>query len=103
MGQDSEQDQFLVTDVSTTHAEAIFRDLKMASARVVETSVTNNSPSKDFNHPVSILIQTHLLVIPLAGKKTSGIKPFICIFFIFVAHFNLQDLAQSSSLEHLHP
>ena len=102
MGQESEQDQFLVTDVSTTRAEAIFRDLKMASARVVETAVTNNSPSQDFDHPVSILMQTHLLVIPLAGK-TSGIKPFICIFFIFVAHFNLQDLAQSSSLEHLHP
>jgi len=26
-------------------------DLKMASAQVVETSVTNNSPSQDPNHP----------------------------------------------------
>ena len=25
--------------------------LKMASAQVVETSVTNNSPSQDSNHP----------------------------------------------------
>ena len=25
--------------------------LKMASAQVVETSVANNSPSQDFNHP----------------------------------------------------
>ena len=48
-----------MTDVSTTCAEAIFRvkvltlvlTLKMASAQVVETSVTNNSPSQDFNHP----------------------------------------------------
>ena len=47
-----------MTDVSTTCAEAIFRvklwrhsTLKMASAQVVETSVTNNSPSQDSNHP----------------------------------------------------
>ena len=40
----------LVTDVSTTCAEAILT-LKMASAQVVETSVINNSPSQDSNHP----------------------------------------------------
>ena len=50
-----------MTDVSTTCAEAIFRvkscaeaiflTLKMASAQVVETSVTNNSPSLDSYHP----------------------------------------------------
>ena len=51
-----------MTDVSTTCAEAIFRvkssqvksshlTLKMASAQVVETSVTNNSPSQDSYHP----------------------------------------------------
>ena len=43
-----------VTDVSTTCAEAIVRvkilhlTLKMASAQVVKTSVTNNSPSQGF-------------------------------------------------------
>ena len=43
-----------MTDVSTTSAEAIFigkKALKMASAQVVETSVPNNSPSQDYNHP----------------------------------------------------
>ena len=58
-----------MTDVSTICAEAIFRvksltlksltssesslhlTLKMASAQVVETSVTNNSPSQDSSHP----------------------------------------------------
>ena len=35
----------MLTDVSTTRAEAIIRVMMMASARVVETSVnTNNSP-----------------------------------------------------------
>ena len=39
-------------DVSTTCPEAIFRvTLKMASAQVVETSVTNNRPSQDSYHP----------------------------------------------------
>ena len=43
----------LVTDVSTTCAEAIFRvkTLKMTSTQVVETSVINNSPSQDSNNP----------------------------------------------------
>ena len=50
-----------MTDVSTTCAEAIFRvkkmasaqdlTLKMASAQVVETSVTNNGPSQDSYRP----------------------------------------------------
>ena len=43
-----------MTDVSTTCAEVIFRDkktLKMASAQAGETSVSNNSPSQDYNHP----------------------------------------------------
>ena len=40
-----------MTDVSTTCAEAILRVKKMASAQVVETSVTNNSPSQDSYHP----------------------------------------------------
>ena len=40
----------LATDVSTTCAEAILT-LKMASAQVVDTSVSNNSPFQDFSHP----------------------------------------------------
>ena len=39
-----------MTDVSTTCAEAQVT-LEMASAQVVETSVTNNSPSQDSYHP----------------------------------------------------
>ena len=39
-----------MTDVATDGAEASFK-VKMASAQVVKTSVTNNSPSQNFNHP----------------------------------------------------
>ena len=31
--------------------------LKMASAQVVETSVANNSPSQDYNHPEDLFNQ----------------------------------------------
>ena len=64
-----------MTDVSTTCAEAIFRvktlqsqesesesrllTLKKASAQVVETSVTNNSPSQDSNHPDDLFQSRH--------------------------------------------
>ena len=40
-----------MTDVSTTCAEVIFKSLKMTSAQVVETSVTNNSSSQNYSHP----------------------------------------------------
>ena len=58
-----------MTDVSTTCAEAIFRVkiLKMASAQVVETSVTNNSPSQDSNHPDDLFQSRYV---------TPGFKPF---------------------------
>ena len=66
-----------MTDVSTTCAEAIFRvkPLKMASVdsddgfrRVsVETSVTNNSPSQDSNHPDDLFQSRYI---------TPGFKPF---------------------------
>ena len=66
-----------MTDVSTTCAEAIFRvklnlTLKMASAQVVETSVTNNSPSQDPYHPddlfqsrITIILQVCILCLIL--------------------------------------
>ena len=61
-----------MTDVSTTCAEAIFRvkshlTLKMASAQVVETSVTNNSPSQDSYHPDDLFQSRY---------ATPGFKPF---------------------------
>ena len=40
--------------------------LKMASAQVVETLVTNNSPSQDSNHP-NDLFQSRLLLIVWSG------------------------------------
>ena len=40
---------------------------KMASAQVVETSVTNNSPSRDSNHPYDLFQSRYL---------TPGFKPF---------------------------
>ena len=59
-----------MTDVSTTCAEAIFRvklTLKMASAQVVETLVTNNSPSQDSYHPDDLFQSRY---------ATPGFKPF---------------------------
>ena len=58
-----------MTDVSTTCAEAIFRvkKMKMASAQVVETSVTNNSPSQDSYHPDDLFQSRY---------ATPGFKPF---------------------------
>ena len=77
-----------MTDVSTTCAEAIFRvkcllTLKLASAQVVETSVTNNSPYQDSNHPDDLFQSRHV---------TPGFKPFssnyyyyfFFIFFLFL-------------------
>lgn len=43
----------MATDIATTRAEVIVRllILKMASTRVVETSVAYSSPSQDYSHP----------------------------------------------------
>ena len=41
--------------------------LKMASAQVVETSVTNNSPSQDSDHPDDLFQSRYV---------TPGLKPF---------------------------
>ena len=41
--------------------------LKMASTQVVETSVTNNSPSEDFDHPDDHFQSWYV---------TPGFKPF---------------------------
>ena len=41
--------------------------LKIAFAQVVETSVTSNSPSQDFNHPDGLFQLTYV---------TPGFKPF---------------------------
>ena len=68
----------LVTDVSTTCAEAIFRvkyyhlTLKMASAQVVETSVTNNSPSQDSNHPDDLFQSRQVVVLVSQKFKNPG-------------------------------
>ena len=43
--------------------------LKMASAQVVETSVTNDSPSQDSNHPDDLFQSRYV---------TPGFKPFSC-------------------------
>ena len=66
----------LVTDVSTTCAEAIFRvkcqvveksGCRKVKCQVVETSVTNNSPSQDSNHPDDLFQSRYV---------TPGFKPF---------------------------
>ena len=74
-----------MTDVSTTCAEVQYNPvlymgcniihnlcgsqvtLKMASAQVVETSVTNNSPSQDSYHPDDLFQSRY---------ATPGFKPF---------------------------
>ena len=41
----------------------------MASAQVVETSVTNNSPSQDSYHPDDLIYKTLVMVIGLSGVQ----------------------------------
>ena len=48
--------------------------VKMASAQVVETSVTNNSLSQDSNHPDDLLNQGMLLL----GSNHFLIQSFLC-------------------------
>ena len=48
-------------------SESSHLTLKMASAQVVETSVTNNSPSQDSNHPDDLFQSRYV---------TPGFKPF---------------------------
>ena len=74
-----------MTDVSTTCAEAILT-LKMASAQVVETSVTNNSPSQDSYHPDDLFQSRYIkimLVLRQQGvslKFNSLIASCVCLF-----------------------
>ena len=49
-----------------TKNKLIMVNLKMASAQVVETSVTNNSPSQDSYHPDDLFHSTYV---------TPGFKP----------------------------
>ena len=63
----------------------------MASAQVVETSVTNNSPSQDSSHPDD-LFQSIILLL-----KTGSLDNAMQDFFIGLAimiyepiHYNLQ-------------
>ena len=75
-----------MTDVSTTCAEAIFRvkkmasaqdlTLKMASAQVVEASVTNNSPSQDSYHPDDLFQSRY---------ATPGFKPFSYLVYFTIS------------------
>ena len=53
----------------------LIRTLKMASAQVVETSVANNSPSRDSNQPDD-LIQSRGLIM-LMQKGLCQIKPVL--------------------------
>ena len=45
--------------------------LKMASAQVVETSVTNNSPSQDFNHPDDLFQSRYFCIFNIDTKEMS--------------------------------
>ena len=53
------------SDVSSETSDDL--TLKIASTQVVETSVTNNSPSHDSNHPDDLFQSRHV---------TPGLKPF---------------------------
>ena len=56
--------------------DRVFLPLKTASALVVETSVTNNSPSQDFNHPDDPFQSRYV---------TPGFKPFS-----YVSYYSIQ-------------
>ena len=83
-----------MTDVLTTCVEAIFRvnlTLKMASAQVVETSVNNNSPFQDSNHPGDLFQSRNILYILAdrfnfsVSQKQVEVKvtPTYCIYYYF--------------------
>ena len=63
-----------MTDILTKCTEVIFR-VKLTSAQVVETSVTNNSSSQNYSHPDDHTIRT---------TDTPGFKPLILLCFLFV-------------------
>ena len=50
----------------------LYLTLKMASTQVFETSVTNNSPSQDSNHPGDLFQSTVILSSPVWGAETRG-------------------------------
>ena len=52
-----------------------FRTLKIASAQVVETSVNNNSPSQDSNHPDDLFQSRYV---------TPGFKPFSYFYQLLI-------------------
>ena len=58
----------------------------MASARVVETSITNNSPSQDSNYPDD-LFQSRCV--------TPGFKPFSYSSFCLIYYVKLRYLAKN--------
>ena len=58
------------SESSNNLSPAYHLTLKMASAQVVETSVTNDSPSQDSNHPDDLF---------QARYVTTGFKPFLYV------------------------
>ena len=68
----------LVTDVSITCADLIFRfsesTLKMTSAQVVEMSATNNSSSQNYSHLDNHTIRTTLNIVNIFYHKINHIN-----------------------------
>ena len=56
--------------------DEVMLTLKMASAQDVETSVTNNSPSQDSNHPEDLFQSRYV---------TPGFKPFSSYYYSWSA------------------
>ena len=52
-----------------------FFTLKIASAQVVETSLTNNSPPQDSNHPDDLFQSRHFFYLVFFGCCIFLIKP----------------------------
>ena len=63
--------------------------LKIASVQVVETSVTNNSPSQDSNHPDDLLLQssvTQSLHLVVTCNILSAIKMDLGLTALWIAN-----------------
>ena len=69
----------------------------MASAQVIETSVTNNSPSQDSNHPDDLFQSRNITFIDIASISLAFLGDLIKISFQIEENINQTEPQQIES------